>query len=221
MSTSLPKPITQRRPAVHSIRPLVIASLSAALVVAAPAAAQAQSISNADTVGDVTRVTFHSAGADVSPAPQRALEDVTSTRLTHSATRVSVRVKFAELRRIGTGTSLSISVVTNEGIHRYLDVYSRPNDWSGMTEFYRRGGNRVRCGVRHSIDYNDNVIRASFPRRCASNPRWVRFTVMSWSVQRDEVSYLDDALRDRPVTLNDDGSTTDVRSRRVYRPAVS
>ena len=221
MSTFLNRPGTPDRPRGRSARPLVIAGLSATMLLTCPAAAQAQRISNPDTVGDVTRVTFQRGGADVTPAPHRALDDVTSTRLTHSASRISVRVRYAELQRVGTGTSLSISVVTNEGIHRYLQLYSRPHDWSGMTEFYRRGGDPVRCAVRHSIDYADNVIRASFPRRCASNPRWVRFSVIAWSVQQDDVSYLDDALLDRPVTLNDDGSTTDARSRRVYHPTES
>jgi len=69
----------------------------------------------------------------------------------------------------------------------------------------------VRCAVRHSIDYTRNVIAVSFPRQCASSPRWVKFRVVG--VRYGESGgYLDDALRDEPLL-----GENPAQSRRVYR----
>jgi hypothetical protein len=71
----------------------------------------------------------------------------------------------------------------------------------------------VRCAVRHSVDYARDVITLGFPRRCASNPRWVRFGVGSAQLDGDRV-FVDDALRDRPYA---DGDPDLAQSRRVHR----
>ena len=69
----------------------------------------------------------------------------------------------------------------------------------------------MRCAIRHSIDYTRNVIAVSFPRRCASSPRWVKFRVVGFRYVGDG-DYYDDALRDEPFL-----GENPAQSRRVYR----
>ncbi len=211
MPTLMRRPRSHERRGGRLTRPLAVAALATALVAAAPAAAQAQTVTNPDTVGDVVRIDYNTGAT--TPAPNRANGDVTSTTLTHSATRVSVRVEYAELRRVGAGL-LFISMTTNEGAHRIVELNA--GEGSGRTDFYRGDGRLVRCAVRHSVDYAANEMRVSFPRRCASNPRWVRFRVAV--LTGNSAIYFDDALRDRPLTDEDNGFA---QSRRVYRQASS
>ena len=111
-------------------------------------------------------------------------------------------------------TAQYVQMVTNEGVRRGLDVSADPGDWAGSTEMWReRDESQVRCAIRHSIDYTRNVIAVSFPRQCASSPRWVKFRVVA--LQGGETGvYLDDALRDEPFL-----SEHPVQSGRVYRAA--
>ena len=190
--------------------PLLVAALAAGLVVAGSSAAQAQSITDVDTAGDM--VIFDWETEELSAAPNQVRNDVLRTTLTHSATRISIRVKYAELQRVGYGLGQSVQMVTNEGVRRNLDVIVEQGHWAGWVEMARgRDGGAVRCAVRHSIDYTRNVIAVSFPRQCASSPRWVKFRVVGvW--YGESGGYLDDALRDEPFL-----GENPAQSRRVYR----
>ena len=191
-------------------RPLLVAALAAGLVVAGSSAAQAQSITDVDTAGDMVILDWET--EEIRPAPNQVRNDVLRTTLTHSATRISIRVKYAELQRVGYGLGQSVQMVTNEGVRRNLDVFVEQGHWAGWVEMARgRDGGAVRCAVRHSIDYTRNVIAVSFPRQCASSPRWVKFRVVG--VRYGESGgYLDDALRDEPFL-----GENPAQSRRVYR----
>ena len=209
-----PTPTTQspRSPA-RRVNRLVAPALCAALVATAPSTAQAQTLADSDTTGDI--VTF---GSDESfvPVPGRVLNDVTATTITHSATRIGIRVEYVELRRV-VDHSLYVGMVTNEGARRHLSIDSYPGRSSAEVDLSDGRARHVRCAIRHAIDYDANVVTASFPRRCASSPRWVRFRVGAMTIDNDDNFYLDDALRDRP--LNDQDSNW-ARSGRVYRDAA-
>jgi hypothetical protein len=81
---------------------------------------------------------------------------------------------------------------------------------------WRGDGRPVRCAIRHSQDYADNVTTVSFPRRCLSDPRWVTFRAVSWTSEGENF-YLDDALSNEPYS----GETAPTRSERVYRDSSS
>jgi len=122
-------------------------------------------------------------------------------------------VKYAELRRLDDGHGLFVQMVTNEGVRRGLDVSAHPGAWAGRTEMWRgRDESPVRCAIRHSIDYTRNVIAVSFPRQCASSPRWLTFRIGAYR-DADSGIYIDDALRDERWF----GHTRPVQSPRVYR----
>ena len=191
-------------------RPLLVATLAAGLVLAGSSAAQAQSITNVDTAGDMVGVDYET--GETRPAPNQVRNDVLRTTMTHNATRISIRVKYAELQRVGEGNGLFVQMVTNEGARRNLEVSAGPGDWAGSTAMWRGDEREVRCVIRHSIDYTRNVIAVSFPRQCASRPRWVKFRVLGYRVADNGAFYLDDALRDEPFL-----GENPAQSRRVYR----
>ena len=194
----------------HLTRPILVAALGAALVVAGSSAAQAQSRTNIDTAGDMVR--FDDETEEPSPAPNQVRNDVLRTTMTHSATRISIRVKYAELQRVGEGQGLLVEMVTNEGVRRDLELFAGPGHWAGSTWMGRgRDGGDVRCAIWHSIDYATNTVAVGFPRRCASSPQWVKFRFLGYRAEETSF-YLDDALRDGPFL-----GENPVQSHRVYR----
>jgi hypothetical protein len=215
MRTSQPTASTPARNLGRLTRPLVVATLAAAIVASGTSAAQAQSISNADSAGDMASVDYETGAT--APAPDQVRNDVIKTRMTHGAYRVSIRVEYAELQRVADGGNmLVVQMVTNEGLRRILDLEALQGHWGGRTTFTRADERPVRCAVRHSIDYAKNVMSLSFPRRCASRPRWVKFRVGAATFENG--LHIDDALRDRPLT---DDDINLARSRRVYRATTS
>jgi hypothetical protein len=194
-------------------RPLLVAALAAGLVLAGSSAAQAQRITDTDTAGDM--VGTNDENQDPHPTPNQVRNDVLRTTMNHRATRISIRVKYAEMRRVDDGHGQFVQMVTNEGVRRNLHISADPGHWAGRTEMWRgRDGGQVRCAIRHSMDYTANVIAVSFPRQCASSPRWVKFRVVGFRFV-DDGDYYDDALRDAPF-LEFLGETS-AQSRRVYR----
>ena len=110
-------------------RPLLVAALAAGLVVAGSSAAQAQSITDSDTAGDMVK--FDWENGETRPAPNQVRNDVLRTTLTHSATSISIRVKYAELRRLGEQQGQYVQMVTNEGVRRNIGVSAEQGDWAG------------------------------------------------------------------------------------------
>lgn len=212
-SRKLPSPGLARR----STRPFMVAALCAALLGVAPVTAHAQTFTDRDTVGDVVRFSDSDTDNIVVPAPLRRLNDVTRTRLAHGASRVAVRVDYGELRRGGDVQGLEIHMVTNEGARRYLQLVAYPRHWTGAAKLYTGRWGAVRCnGLRRTIDYGANVMKMSFPRRCASNPRWVKFRAVAYA-QAGGGFYADDALSDAPLTSKDDRLTWSGKVRRRAR----
>jgi len=194
------------------IRPLGVATLAAGLVVAGSSFAEARSITDADAAGDMVRHDYET--EEARPAPNQVRNDVLRTTVAHSATRITIRVKYVELRRLGDGLGEYVQVVTNEGVRRGIEVSAGPGDWDGSTVMWReRDESQVRCAIRHSIDYTHDVIAVGFPRKCASSPRWVKFRALAFRAGETGF-YLDDAFRDKPFV-----GEHSAQSDRVYRAA--
>ena len=187
-------------------RATAAAVLCAAALTSVPAAVQAQTRTNVDAAGDMVVLD----GETYSPAPERRLNDVRSTTLTHGATRLQVVVRYADLAKTNW-QALYVQVNTNEAVRRNVFLDVNPPQWAGEIFMFNGGITTVPCSIRHRVDYDANTMSVSFPRRCASSPRWVRFTVASIS-DEGELIYFDDALSDAPD--NDQNWT---RSPRVYR----
>ena len=194
-------------------RALTVGALCAAFVAAAPVPAYAQTLSDTDTTGDVVMATYTEEDQEVLvPVPDRELNDISSTTLTHNPRRIGIRVEYAELKRVDLQV-LDIDMVTNEKVGRHITVLAYRKQWAGRTEFSGRHYRSIECEVKHSIDYEANVMKVSFPRRCASDPRWAQFRVAAFVDSGDEF-YADDGLRDRALTAEDKRAA---QSDRVYR----
>jgi hypothetical protein len=80
---------------------------------------------------------------------------------------------------------------------------------------YTGKSKRVCRGVLgHTIDYQVNVMKFSFPRRCAGNPRWVKFRIAAIVDESNVGAYADDLFRDRALTAQDRNLAW---SRKVHR----
>lgn len=191
---------------------LVVAPVLCAAAVAAPAPALAQTITDSDATGDMVQ---YADGGPFRPAPDRTRNDVSATTLTHSATRIRIRVRYVDLRRT-TYHALLVRMATDEGARRHVYLEAETDRPAGRVMMVNGNFRKVRCSIHHVIDYADETATISFARRCAGNPQWVRFSVGVMSA--DDQLYLDDALRDRPLEESDRGYA---RSPRVYREANS
>src|SRR6476659_7669592 len=138
-----------------TLRRMLAAALLSTLAVGQAGAADAQSFSKQDAQGDVRSFT----GTSNTTAPETATADgdIQVVRMTHTDRRIGVRIKFADLQKTGDVRGHVLRVVTNEGMHRDVVLAAGPQLWSGHSEMDRPNGNKVRCAVRHSIDYTAHV----------------------------------------------------------------
>lgn len=166
---------------------------------------QTLAVEDADTIGDMVMVDDprRAGGSEEGfvPAPERALNDISNTTLSHGVHRVAVEVDFVDLKKqnTGGGQSLFVSMKTNEGADLNVDLQAWGRDWSGQVGVY---GDRDRCPVQHSIDYETNLIKVSLPRECLSNPDWVRFRIRA-DASGDDGHFADDALSDVATYVQD------------------
>lgn len=173
------------------------AALLTGLVVAPAGAASAQSLLDTDQQSDVRSFTGDSKTSVAEPAETNG--DILSTRFTHGKYRIGVRMQFADLQKSGLVRGEYLRIVTNEGLRREVSLIAAPGFWGGKAEMDTPGGKRVRCAVRHSVDYTHHVVTLGFPRSCVSNPRWVRLGLGSVRAETQDTFYLDDALIDGNV----------------------
>ncbi|HSJ19223.1 MAG TPA: hypothetical protein VK964_01495 [Nocardioidaceae bacterium] len=181
-------------------RSLTTLAVAAGLTLAAAGPAVAQSHTHLDARGDVTAYSMQT--EEEAPAPNVKNGDIVRTALHHRQHRIAVRIKFVDLRRVGFRGD-GIRVVTNEGVRREVTTFASPGMWRGEAEMMRPNGNPVDCDIKLGMDYDKNVVTVSFPRKCVSDPRWVRIGVGSfWAQMEAEKAFMDDAQRDGKVYEN-------------------
>ena len=180
---------------LHWPRAATAGALTAVLVLGATGPAQAQDLKTIDARGDVFSYLLDDDEPMTEPAPEVSDGDIVSTVFRHTAERIIVKAKLAQLRKVGEWRLDMLWLVTNEGVRRDVTLFAGPGIWAGETEMTRGGGSRVRCAVRHRIDYDARVVEMSIPRSCVSNPRWVRADFGSGWFD-GERAYVDGALTD-------------------------
>lgn len=109
------------------------------------------------------------------PDARRREGDVTSLRVTHNQHRVRITMRYRALHRPSAkqGAIHTFHLRTNE--HESFDVtmVTSPEVLQGDAAFI--GPEDADCrGLRSRISYRHDSVRVSIPRRCLSNPRWVR-----------------------------------------------
>lgn len=181
------------------------AAATALIAVVGPVgAASAHSHTTTDPRHDVTRVDTSSDDTETMTVdPTRANGDVTSLRVVHGPSRVSLTMRFVSLPRPRghVFTFHAFSIKTDEDKRFDLSLTPQRRHPQGERDLSRRNGSPVRCHGLHShVDYAHAVVRASIPRECLSSPRWVRVGAGSGTfdgdLDADQLSvYGDDASR--------------------------
>lgn len=198
-------------------RPLLVLFL-AGTVLAAPAAAHADTLVRSDAAGDVvvTETSMVSVEPPVfEPAPAQTQADIVATSLTHNANAVRVKIRARELVR--QGSIFASVMIRSDKRNRWVDLNARPGAYFGRTEIYnpRSESDDVRCaGMSHKIDYVANTMLVVIPRSCLGNPNWVRIGVGVVSTKNGgRTIYVDDARRTGYSAEMGDP----LYSRRIYR----
>jgi len=171
-----------------------------ALATAAPASADR--VIHRDARHDVMKVDFSSGDAELVPAPHAPAGDVTRAMIDHRYRRVVLKLRYAELERRGFRFELA-ELSTSGGGHFvvFLDT-AKDLGWQGrvglvdLTDATDLDLNVWRpCrGLWHEVDYEQNTVKLSVPRRCLDNPRWIRAGIGGNAVLGVRGIYVDDAL---------------------------
>jgi len=169
-----------------------------------------------DATGDVWELLRDSEGYEVgwdqAGSPDNA--DVIATDARHGKHRIVFTVHFAELAR-GPKHNPFITqsrMVFNHGPGVTVEVHTEQG-WRGRSFLFSQvTGNRVRChGLRHEIDYAANTVKMWVPRSCVHRPRWVRYSVVHWTLGggstktlADDHDYVDNGLnKTHHTAIND------------------
>ena len=174
-------------------RSIFTLALAAGLTFGTAVPATAQSLAHVDQRGDLQ--SFEGESEVPTPAPATRNGDILRTTFNHRVHRITVRAKFADLRRVGFRGD-GIRIVTNEGVRREVSVFAYAGAWRGESEMTRPNGEPVECAVTHKIDYDTNVVTVGFPRSCVSDPRWVRLGLGSFWANSGGRVFADDAQID-------------------------
>jgi hypothetical protein len=168
--------------------------------------ASAQPLRRDDGTGDAWRAVYDD--QDVLsgwvPAGSPDNGDVVSTLARHAPRRISFTTHYVSLER-GPGHNRFITqqqMVFDHGPGVSVDV-DTTQGWDGTaTLSNRRTGNGMQCaGLRHTVDYDADMVRVSFPRACVGRPQWLRYAGGAWALSGsatpsgdDDFNYLDNAL---------------------------
>jgi len=120
---------------------------------------------------DVWEVHFAPEGESTATRAGVPEADVTRAFIRHATFAVRIRMRFANLRRVGV-QSYEVQIGTPRNAY-FAQVRSSPGARRGTHSF--DGGQGTGCRrMTHRIDYADNVVTMRIPRRCLGRPRWVR-----------------------------------------------
>ena len=112
-------------------------------------------------------------------APRASIGDFVRTTFRHTDRRVAVRSKFVELAREGRRFRMWVDLRDQAGRRVFALVETTRRDRNGRTRMFTGSGRDIACNISHRVDYAQNTVRVSFPRRCLNNPRTLQFRTMS------------------------------------------
>lgn len=185
-------------------RALVLLALGSTLLTptstasAADAAPLPNRATTTDTTGDVTYV--RRVGDQVLPggaAKNRAMGDIRTVQVTHTATTVRVLIKYVELNRVGSDHFHVAQIRTPQRSYE-VDLYATTGHWRGDPTLYRANGTSPRCTLSWRIDYAANTTTITVPRSCLGNPAWIRAGAAMSNTYGDK-RFADDGLTYRPA----------------------
>lgn len=181
-----------------SARRIILSLLAAPGLALAPLPAQAATITTTDAAHDVVSANFESDDPN-QPEPTRDEGDALSMRVTHGTGAVRIRLQAAELPRDSSQATAHIFAFrTNAGRRAELSIYVDGSRWQGQRTWTVNGRERTCRGLRSHIGYREKTVDVVVPRRCLTNPRWVRVGG-GIAIQSDSLLYADDVTRSGTV----------------------
>jgi hypothetical protein len=179
------------------IRALVAtAAVSAAVLVPAGAASAQRAVITDSGTADVWQQVYdQEAGQDVyEQVGSLPNTDVTTTTVTHTATRLKVTVQYVDLVKDKRYEPTFRSwLKLDDGSGAVLTVWVDEN-WEPLTYLVRARADLVSgrallrptcAGIKAKFDWTANTLTSSIPRSCLKDPRWVRFHGIAASGERD------------------------------------
>lgn len=161
--------------------------LTTALLLSSAGVASAQNWSLADPVGDVLEI---AEDGSATTAPGQAQGDVVRTSISHTSTKVVIRIR---MRAIPRGDWGAFAIVRTPRTSFDL-TQVKFGDQRGFVITKTNGGKLLRCaGKSARIDRTALVLTVS--RACLGKPRTVRVGAGVAVFAEDEVTYGEDALR--------------------------
>ena len=172
----------------------VAVTVVTALMIAPPAVAGQMSVR--DPRGDMWVI--EEGSTDPDPAPAARIGDFVRTTFRHTNSQVVVRSKFVELERTGRRFVMWTNLQARNGRRWSAGVTTTPRDRDGSTVLFTGTGTDITCNVGHRVNYRQNTVRLSIPRRCLDTPRSLRFGQLSeFSKRTLRFARLDDPLSRR------------------------
>jgi hypothetical protein len=135
--------------------------------------------------------------------------DVTRAFIRHATYAVRIRMRFADLRRVGVQV-YDVSIGTPRTSY-FVELLSAPGARRGRHAF--DGSQRTCRRMTHRIDYANNVVSMRIPRRCLGRPRWVTVGINSGlDIERNgaRTLYFDNPHNHEPINRTEG-------TRRLYR----
>src|SRR4051794_16964494 len=167
------------------------AVLTATALIATAMPAVAAQTSHHDPTGDVVLLGVED--DSVTPQPSWRQGDIKRIRAAHLAHRIGARLAFREVRR-GTTNFFFMRIHTARGRFE-VDGFTSPDHPHGDWFLLGATGDAIRCaGLRHRVEYGNERVRASVPRRCIGGPARVQIGAGAQTfIDRAEQTRLDDA----------------------------
>lgn len=103
--------------------------------------------------------------------------DVTRAVFRHGAHAVSIRMRFVDIRPVGT--QLFWVHIRTKSYQYDAVLSSKPGARRGIRYFQGDDGSRSCPGFTRKIDYRRDLVTMRIPRSCLHQPRWVRLGVFN------------------------------------------
>jgi hypothetical protein len=178
-------------------RTLLAAALTAAALVAGPAGiAEAATWSHTDATGDVVDLQFpdRDSAPVETPAPDRAVGDITKVRASHTARRVVLRIAMRQ-SLAPDGWAIVGTVRTERRTYAVRFVRDSRTRAYWVSKNPDSTDYTVPCrGLSKKIDSGAGTVQFSVPRSCLGNPRWVRVNMSVYDYDGPLRTYVDDGL---------------------------
>jgi len=172
---------------------------AATIVALVPTAANADTKSHHDAVGDMGSIAYDPVTHTLTPSPTTpepasSLGDITKVKVSHTSSTLKFIVRYRNLAKAGSSQRHEFAIASPNGI-RYVFVDATPGHWKGgafMTKANFK--TKVRCKIGGHIDYGEDTVTVKVPTSCLHKPKVVKVGVETFIAYGSKV-FFDQAYR--------------------------